>query len=153
MLKDSELQNRAMIAATAAVRTSFHGDYQLVPDSGSTRWDPIIKRQTFSQSFSVWRNIGRISITISTTGEVIAFSDQSRLQKAVFVELSETDIRRICHGAGILGPLATVADIRQGQGGVLLATLVEPIPERPRLTRIVINPSMRLLASFEVELT
>ena len=151
MLDESELRSRALATVSTAVREMLKGEYEFTAEDAKNEWDPILKRHTFVQPLVVWRTFDSVRITVSATGEVVAFEDRNRLQNAVFRRLPDPDILRICRCAAVVGPAATVAEVQPGPAGLLLATLIEPFPHSPKRTRITVNPSTRQLAAFEVE--
>jgi hypothetical protein len=73
------------------------------------------------------------------------------MQNSAYYRLADQEILRICRTAAIIGPMATVSGVGPGPDGTLHATLSEPFPDQPRITRVIVNASTRQLAAFDVE--
>lgn len=150
MIDDDTLSNAALAEASRLASNLLEGELAITLGASQNGWDAHLRRHVFLQPTVVWRRYGEVSISLDAQGRVRAFQDRNRLLNSLYFFLEPAEVLRIAGATGLVGARARVVQSVPAAQGLLEAIIEQRHHVLPPRLRVVINPTLRLVAELEV---
>jgi hypothetical protein len=150
MISNQALQDIAVQQAGRLFESVLAGELRMQAEAYEARWDPILRRHTYSQSIVAWRRFGQVSMLVSERGRILAFQDQNRMAATDYDALAPDEALRVCRTTGLVAAGARIVRLEKTSASLLFVLLEQRHYELPRRLQMLVNTKLRLVAALQV---
>ena len=153
LIADEELKAVAVPQADEHLGKMLSAEIQTEWRSGSTQWDPTLRRHVYTQMLQVWTTYDTVKMRVDNDGRVVSFADANRFETgppASLQKVSPDELLKIVGTTGLLDGSARVTRTVPTGGAMLSVTVEQPGAEWPVKLSATVNTKSRLVAAFDV---